>query len=198
MMNSADTGPFHQLPDLVEIWGSVERPALVVARSAQWGADGDRRAVDGLHRTARGVARHGIELARHLPSDEHLLQLLAQVRLTDRAGNAHTSGFDGVDLRRDCGVYVVLGRGSAHLVDMYRRPFVSHITAAALRLHPSVVFAHRIDLIVRGAWALGPMMLAIEDDWVGDSVHGASGVERIVGYFVTAAREAGGDEAYGS
>ena len=170
------------------------RTVLLVGRaSSSSGRSAMTLAVNDLIAGAKGLHRStGFDVRPHLPNEEELMRRLANatsVRSVSK-GRRFSNRFVELDLRAVCGVYVVLSIGTAKKIDEEsgEQPFVERLTAVARDIKPSLVYAQRIDRLVRMAWALGPLMVTLcaQGGLVGDSLHGfddPDGQESILLFF---------------
>jgi hypothetical protein len=189
--------PFAQVPALCKRFDPFTACVLVLGRNSLNGKVGRRGAIDDLFHALDRLARHGVDARPHMPGRDELDQMLrdaAPVTSKDKNGRSFFNRFVEIDLRDKCGVYILLSTGTARKLDVddETQPWISRATAITRAINPSLIYARRIDRIVRKAWALGPLMLALDDGWIGDERRGirqVNGIEGAIVFFDATASE---------
>lgn len=156
------------------------RRALVIGRnSGEAGVDPAIAAVKSLESALEWLAARGVDYRPLVPDRDELIRLLRagqSVTSTAEDGSTFKNTFRVIDLH-PYPVVLLLSMGSAKKLDMhFTQPFVHFLAQLCADVRPGLLFASRIDRLVRHAWAFGEPMTVLE------AVGGYAGDER--GLFV--------------
>lgn len=151
---------------------------ICVARNSGSGRQAFTLAAKDARGLAEALARFGCPLHRFLPSEAELIERLQgapPVVSKDRDGKRFTNRFVELDLRRDCGVVLLLAAGTGRALDAdLTQPVVTRLVPMVRKYNAVGLFGKRLDRITRNAWALSPVMLELiaVGGYVGDGHRG--------------------------
>lgn len=165
-----------------DLWEQLRAGGTVLGLARASGATGHRArelAVNDAFGMAKRLAEFGWDVRPHLPDREVLMRALRDTpgqRSSRADGRPFYNTFVEVDLRAECGLFLLLSCGSGKEVDdNCAQPFAVRAAELVRRIGPLLTFGKRFDRWVRRAWALGPLMLQLEEQqeaFVGDGRHG--------------------------
>lgn len=181
-----------------DVWAQLRSGDTVLGLARASGATGHKArelAVNDAIGMAQRLAELGWDVRAHLPAREVLLQALADApaqRSVRADGRPFYNTFVEVDLRAACGLFLLVSCGSGmELDDNCAQPFAARAAELVGRIAPRLTFGKRFDRWVRRAWALGPLMLQLEQQreaFVGDGRHGImpmSALSSLMVFFTT-------------
>ncbi|HUV57956.1 MAG TPA: hypothetical protein VMV96_04040 [Acidimicrobiales bacterium] len=180
---------FWSTPELADKYAAGGWAALIGRNSTASGQKGREQAIKDLRRAAEGLARKGLDVRPYLPDNAELdgrLTTAPVERSVDENGHPFTNRFVEIYITQ-LRVVVLLSIGTARkLDDGGVQPFVNRLERIVRRQKIVLVYSKRLDRLTRNAWALGPVALALGDNYLGDNDHDirrVSGVESILIFF---------------
>ena len=180
---------FSSTPELADKYAAGSWTALIGRNSTASGQKGREQAIKDLRRAAEGLARKGVDVRPFLPDDAELggrLMTAPVERSVDANGHPFTNRFVEIYISQ-LRVVVLLSIGTARkLDDGGIQPFVNRLERIVRRQTIVLVYSKRLDRLTRNAWALGPVALALGDNYLGDNDHDirrVSGIESILIFF---------------
>lgn len=187
-----------EVRDLIVAGGKI----LIIGRnSGEAGMAPPVAAVKSLGTAVNWLADHGIDVRALIPDDGELIRRLrnGELVVSERPGGGKfRNRFVVIDLA-PFPVVLLLSIGSAKkLDDTFTQPFVHFLARLCADVQPILLFATRIDRLVRHAWAFGEPMTVLEalggyaGDERGNFVR-PSGVEAIQVFFDASNAQAGAE-----
>lgn len=178
----------HEVRDLL----MAGRKALIIGRnSGEAGIDPAIAAVKSLESALESLASYGVDYRPLVPDRAELVRRLRNgesVKSKTEDGSTFKNTFVVIDLA-PFPVVLLLSMGSAKKLDQdFTQPFVHFLAKLCAEVRPALLFAARIDRLVRHAWAFGEPMTVLEaiGGYAGDErgrfVH-PTGIEAIQVFF---------------